>query len=276
VIIKQHKKPYFTYFFEVLLKYSNIYFFDSFKQNVYFKPNLIRNKLTKKRKTNMKNKILAIVAMIMLASSTAYAGSFGVGVAGSLVHIGAEGKEADKNAAADTSVRDATASNNAYTAAIFAEYSFDNGFTLGVSHIPGSADINSKKISKTTTDATGDNDGDAGTNTAQAEVENHMTYYAEVPLHAGLFVKGGLTKMDVNTLESSTDAGSTYGNTDVDGMLFGIGYKNTFGNNGFYKVEGTHTEFDTITINDSVTDKGNKITADLDVTQVTFGIGYAF
>jgi len=224
----------------------------------------------------MKNKILAIVAILMFSSSTAYAGSFGVGVAGSLVHVSADGKEADKDGTADTSNRDATASNNAYTAAIFAEYSFDNGFTLGVSHIPGSANVNSKKISRTKADNTGDNDGDAGTVSGQAEIENHMTYYAEIPLHAGLFLKGGMTSMDVNTLETDTVTSSTYGNSSVDGILFGVGYKNSFGNNGFYKIEGTHTEFDTLTLNDSVADKGNKITADLDVTQVTLGIGYSF
>ena len=41
-------------------------------------------------------------------------------------------------------------------------------------------------------------------------------------------------------------------------------------------MEGTHTEFDTITLVGKSTDKGNTITADADVTKITFAIGYAF
>ena len=62
----------------------------------------------------------------------------------------------------------------------------------------------------------------------------------------------------------------------MDGTVLGFGYRNSFGTNGFYKVEGTFTEMDTVTFNSTTTDKGNKITADLDVTKATFAIGYNF
>ena len=52
--------------------------------------------------------------------------------------------------------------------------------------------------------------------------------------------------------------------------------KNSFGTNGFYKIEGTFTDMDSMTFNSSTTDKGNKITADLDVTKATFALGYNF
>ena len=228
----------------------------------------------------MKKIFITLVASIWLAGS-ALAGQVGVGVTGSIAAIAGSGTESDKDGATDlngessTSVRTANASNNAFIGSIFAEYQFDNGFTLGIDTIPGSADVNSKKLTRTdvTVDAN-EATQDDGDNTAQAEVENIMTVYAEIPLHAGLYFKGGYTEMDVNTLESG--GAGNYSNTSVDGMLYGLGYRNTFGSNGFYKVEGSHTEFDSITLNSSTTDSGNRIKADLDVTRVTLAVGYAF
>tara|TARA_B110001452_G_scaffold264290_1_gene267069 strand:- start:777 stop:1454 length:678 start_codon:yes stop_codon:yes gene_type:complete len=225
----------------------------------------------------MKKYIITILATSFLATS-AFAGQIGMGVTGSIAAIAAEGKEADIAGTADTSGRTATASNNAMIGSIFAEYTLDNGFTLGVDYIPGSADVSSSAISdeKLTVDGNEATQQD-GTNTAQAEIENHITYYAELPLHNGVYVKGGYVEMDVNTLESSTYAAATYGNTTVDGLLFGVGYKTTVGSgNAFYKIEGSHTEFDTLSITGSTTDKGNKISADLDVTKLTFALGFAF
>ena len=104
-----------------------------------------------------------------------------------------------------------------------------------------------------------------------------MSFYVEAPLHAGLYAKGGYVQMDVNTTEKETVAGTaSYGNETVDGVIYGLGYRNTFGDNGFYKVEGTYTDMDSMTFNSTETTKGNKITADLDVTRATFAIGYNF
>ena len=58
--------------------------------------------------------------------------------------------------------------------------------------------------------------------------------------------------------------------------MWGIGYRNSFGNNGFYKVEATKRTYDTITLNSTTSDKGNKVTADLDATLATFALGFNF
>ena len=64
-------------------------------------------------------------------SSAAFAGQYGIGLTGSFASISAEGTEADKDGTADTSVRKANASHDAIVPSVFAEYSFDNGFTVG-------------------------------------------------------------------------------------------------------------------------------------------------
>ena len=224
----------------------------------------------------MKKQLITIMASLFLATS-ALAGQFGVGVSGSIAAIAATGTESETtNTGTENSIRTANASENAFIGSVFAEYSLDNGFTLGVDYIPGSADVNSKSITRT--DVTADaNEGvqDDGDRTANAEVENHITIYAEVPLQAGLYVKGGYIEMDVITKDSSTVTTSTqYGNKTVDGIQYGLGYKNSFGNNGFYKVEASHSDFDTLSL--TSTGAENTIKADLDITKATFALGYNF
>ena len=225
----------------------------------------------------MKKILISLFSSLFLFSAV-QAGQFGVGVTGSVAAIGASGSEADKSGAADTSVRTAEASHNAMIGSIFAEYQMDNGFALGVDYIPGSADVNSKKLTRT--DATADGAEavqDDGDRTAAAEISKVITVFAEIPVHAGLYLKGGYTEMDVTALESSTiTTTGKYGTETIGGTMFGLGFRNSFGSNGFYKVEGTHTMFDTATFASSITDAGNRISADLDVTKATFAIGYTF
>ena len=225
----------------------------------------------------MKKILIGLFASLFL-SSAAFAGQYGIGVTGSFASISAEGTEADKDGTADTSNRKANASHDIIVPSVFAEYSFDNGFTLGYDYTLGSADVNSSSLSRTDTTTDENEDTlDTGKRTAQAEIENVMSIYAEVPLHAGLYAKGGYVQMDVNTLETEAVAGgSTYGNETVDGITYGLGYKNSFGDNGFYKIEGTFTEMDSMTFKSSETDKGTQISADLDVTKATIAIGYNF
>jgi hypothetical protein len=167
---------------------------------------------------------------------------------------------------------------------IFAEYTFDgfNGLTIGVDHIPGSADVNSSSLKRTDIQTSvEDTDTTVATSidrTAQAEVENHMTYYVELPFGgSGIYGKLGHVEMDVNTTENLGTP--KYGNSSVDGTMFGLGFKHNSDSNWFYKVEATHTEFDTLNLTSTgnTTDStANKITADLDVTKASFALGFSF
>ena len=222
----------------------------------------------------LRNMLIAAIAIVALSTS-AFAGSVGIGVTGNLALIsatgsGAEGTDAEVNQSAE-------AHKNSFVGSLFAEYSFDNGFTLGLDYIPGSAKV-SKGVSRTDIElsaAGGAATTLSVTRTAQAEVENHMTYYAEIPLHAGLYVKGGWVQLDVNTQE--TGGAQSYGNATVDGILYGIGYKNEFGTSAYYKVEGTQTSFDTLTlVGTGGVDSPTTIKADLDVAKLTFALGYKF
>ena len=85
--------------------------------------------------------------------------------------------------------------------------------------------------------------------------------------------------MKVNTQES-LGTGSAYGNVDLDGTLVGVGIRGDFGDSMFYKLEGTYTDYDSLNLTSTVARTGvttnNKISADLDVTQIKLGIGIRF
>ena len=222
--------------------------------------------------------IIAAIAIVSISASSLFAGSFGVGVTGSMAIIEASGKETTTGNTGVAEVnQDATASNNVGIGSVFAEYTFDGlaGMTLGLEMIPGSADVNSKSLTRNDQRELIHTGNDAGSRNAQAEVSNHNTIYLELPLHASTYLKAGYVKMDVKTVDSTDISGAgTYGDGDVSGKMFGFGYKNNFGESAFYKLEGTHTMFDSLTLQSSSTE--NSVTADLDVTKITFGLGYSF
>ena len=160
----------------------------------------------------MNKQIITVLASLglILSSTVAFAGSFNVGVAGAIAHIEADGSEtttAGDNGAANATINTATVDNdNVFIGSIFAEYEMDGGLAIGLEHIPGSADVSDKTKSRTETDKS--ITGQVATQTtsvkrsAQAEIENYMGVYVEVPVMGSpLFVRAGMSEMDVNTLE---------------------------------------------------------------------------
>ena len=69
-------------------------------------------------------------------------------------------------------------------------------------------------------------------------------------LNENFYLKAGIAKVDVITNET-LGTGSTYGNADLDGTVFGAGYNKNFDNGLFVRAEGTYQEFGGVTINGS-------------------------
>ena len=232
----------------------------------------------------LKNIILGLVVTISF-TSVAYAGSFGLGVTGSYTNINGSGTESDAaNTGTESSVRTKSVDNNATLGSIYAEYSFDdaswgstgNGITLGASYTPGSADVSDKVLSRTDTaegtGVAGDSSGSV-TYKAQAEVENYQNFYVEVPLWKSIYVKAGMSQIDVNTKESGSSTTGTYGNKTLDGTNLGIGFKGVTSSNIVWKLAYEETDFDTLNLTSSTS---NTIKADLDTEAVSLSIGYRF
>ena len=235
---------------------------------------------------NTINKMLAAVITITFVSTSAFAGSFGVGVGGHMVSITADGTETPggTNTGTENSVTSATAGNTAGIGSVFAEYNFGDSerFTLGVDIIPGSADINSKKLTRTDP-ASGDSNDTAGTKTANAQLSDHITYYGELVVTNGIFIKAGFSQVDVTTQDTTTSAGTdgAYGDKTLDAWTYGIGQKGNFGERGFYKLEGYMTDYDSFNATQTGASTtgastNSTVTANLDVVGAAVRIGYKF
>ena len=227
--------------------------------------------------------ILAIIATFCLITSNAFAGSFGMGVAGTMASVSAEGSESeDTNTGTEQSVRDATAGNEFVLGSVYAEYSFGDSemFTLGVDYIPGSADVNRKTLERTDTTADGNEaQQQDGKRTANAELSEHITYYAELGKMNGIYGKVGFAQVDVETKDTETHAGTSglYPDKTLDAWTYALGYKGEFGERGVFKIEGFFTDYDGYSAtNNSGKTSTKTVKADLDVVGASLRVGIKF
>lgn len=227
--------------------------------------------------------ILAIITTFCLITCNAFAGSLGMGVAGTIASVSASGSESESaNTGTENSNRDATAGNDFVLGSIYAEYSFGDSeiFTLGIDYIPGDADVNRKTLTRTDTTAD-DNEAQQqdGKRTANAELSDHITYYAELGKMNGIYGKVGFAQVDVATRDTETHAGASglYPDQTLDAMTYGLGYKGEFGERGVFKIEGFYTDYDSYSAtNNSGKTSTKTVRADLDVVGASLRVGLKF
>ena len=220
-------------------------------------------------------KIITILFFTLFMGASQAEISFGV--SGALTQVDATGSEVEGGEKTTKSVSHATV-----LPSLFVEYSLFDRVTIGLDYIPMDADVSNQthkredvETSVTGTDAT---TATSRTQTAQAELTDHITLYADVMINDALFVKVGGVQVDLNTLES-LDTGSKYGNETINGYLIGIGAKRDVDGFGkFVKMELVYTDYDDVSIKSSVARTGvttnNVIEADLDTTAIK--VSYAF
>ena len=245
----------------------------------------------------MKKLTLTILASIFLVASTvtaSYAGTYGIGIQGAITTIKASGSETGTVNGSDVETnRAADVSNDVVIPGIYAEYTTDldyvGSLTLGLEMVPGSADVSNSVLTRTDTETSVSGTAAAVSNQrefkAQAEVENYNTIYAEIPFPLfdlsdnGAYVRLGFSQIDLNTTETASGNGGSYGNTSVDGINYGIGFKNNMTDNFVMKVSYEATDFESINLTSTgnSADSGtNSISANLDTWAIKVAMGYEF
>ena len=155
---------------------------------------------------------------------------------------------------------------------IFIEAEADSGFAMGLAYIP-TREMGSKSRTDT-------GDESAGTYKAEAELDNVIQAYVDVPftdLYGGtLYGKLGIQHATVTTLES-LNSGSAYPDQDLFGYTVGLGVKGDlpYGDGLIYKLDATYTDFEDYSAG-AADGNGNKITADLEDVAVKISIGKKF
>ena len=177
-------------------------------------------------------KLLSIVSSLILVSTIAAKAEIGMGISGAFVSVDGDGSETTRTSG---QVNKGTHSDDLAVPEVFIELIGDNGGALGVSYIP-TRDLGSKSRSDTNTD------GDTGTYKAQAELDNVLKLYGDMPLGslAGgtSYLSVGVQHVELVTLES-LNSGATYPNKNLFGYTVGLGLKGDvpYGSNLYYKGE---------------------------------------
>tara|TARA_S200000501_G_scaffold328191_1_gene327941 strand:+ start:409 stop:1089 length:681 start_codon:yes stop_codon:yes gene_type:complete len=212
---------------------------------------------------------LAVLFISALSFTKAFAVDYTLGVSGAIVNLSAEGSETETGAVS-AETHPASVSNTFATGSIFAEAQFGK-LAFGVDYIPMDADVSDATHTRTDTEtSTTGEDAEvttARTQTAAAEVSDHITLYANYYFNDSIYLHLGYASVDVSTNES-LDTGSKYGNVNIDGIQYGLGIQMTDN----FRLEASYTDYDDVSITSSVARTGvttnNKISADLDTTQV--------
>ena len=216
-------------------------------------------------------KTITILLSLFFISSQAVKADFGMGITGAVHFLDASGTETTRTSGQKNT---GSHSEEAVVPELFIESITDNGGAFGIAYIP-TRSMGSKSRSDS------NDDGDTGTYKAEAELDNVIQIYGDIPTSfdvAGfpIYAKVGIQHATIATLES-LNSGSTYPDEDVLGYTVGIGTKGdlAFGNNLYYKAEATYTDFEDYEANDQ-DGTGNKVEADLEDIAVKFSIGYKF
>lgn len=212
---------------------------------------------------------LAVLFISALSFTKAFAAEWTMGVSGAIVDLQAEGSETETGS--QTAETTSTSVSNMFgTASIFVEAKYDR-FAFGLDYIPMDADVSDATHTRTDTETsvtgTDTATSTSRTQTAAAEVSDHMTLYANYYVNDSFYLHLGYASVDVNTNES-LDTGSKYGNVSINGIQYGAGFQ--LSDN--LRLEAAYTDYDDVSITSSVARTGvttnNKISADLDTTQL--------
>ena len=191
------------------------------------------------------NKIILAILFTLGLFSAAFAG-VNMGVSAQLGVFNADAKETEKS---EISPKGEATGIVGYSS-IFLEKTLGDRLQIGIDYVPYALE----------SDTTEDNKVDGAStvvNKVQIDFEDLLTFYASLNLTDNLYVRYGITQVDVITNES-LGTGSTYGNTSLDGTVYGIGYHQERSNGMFYRIEGNIMEFDKVSLT-SGTNADNKI-----------------
>jgi hypothetical protein len=212
-------------------------------------------------------KVITLISSLLLASMAVAYAEVGVGVTGAFHMVEGDGSETTRTSG---QVNNGSHDETVLVPEVFVEMITDDGKAFGISYIP-TREMGSKSRSDT------NSEGDTGTYTAKAELENVMQLYADFPVGeiggSTSYLKFGVQRVTLKTLES-LNSGATYPDKDLLGGTVGFGVKGDlpYGNNLYYKGDLTYTNFETYEADGA----GNKVAADLEDFAAKVSIGYKF
>ena len=188
----------------------------------------------------MKKLLLSVVFSVLYVTSASADMGVNVGVSGQGGLFAASATETS-----GTVKNNGVEHGSAGWASVFAELTLNDKFMIGVDYVPQSLETD-------TTETANSSEYDSATYTqkVQLDFEDLTTFYVGVMLNDAFYVKAGVHTVEVVTNEN-LGTGGKYGNTDLDGQMYGVGYVYNADNGAFVRVEGNYLSFDSQEITNS-------------------------
>jgi hypothetical protein len=157
---------------------------------------------------------------------------------------------------------------------IFVEKTLGERLLVGIDYVPTALETDTVETAKLDMRTDDDEAISASTNKVQIDFEDLTTIYVGLNLTENFYAKVGYVTVDVITNES-LGTGSTYGNTDLDGSLIGLGYNKSIDNGLFFRAEGNYMNFDGASLTSSANSNKIDLTS-LDGVSGKLSIGKTF
>tara|TARA_Y100000590_G_scaffold467376_1_gene646077 strand:- start:430 stop:1077 length:648 start_codon:yes stop_codon:yes gene_type:complete len=189
-----------------------------------------------------------------------------VGVSGQAGIFGATAKEVSTE-------RTSTGTEIAGVAypSVFIEKSLGDKMVIGVDYMPDALSSDTVETTKLEHQS-GGTDSNV-TNNLQVDFEGLTTAYVGFNITDSAYIKAGFMTVDVLTKENLGTGGS-YGDTSLDGAMFGFGVHNQM-DNLFWRLEANYLEFDGVTVSSTNSDNSVSVNS-LDGLTAKISIGTSF
>ena len=147
-----------------------------------------------------------------------------VGVSGNAGLFAASAHEKHSNTAGKTN--GGSEHGSAGWASIFVEKTIGDTMLIGIDYVPQALETDTTETAKSDKRTAASDAISASTNKIQVDFENMTTMYVGARLGENFYAKAGVVTVDVITNES-LGTGGNYGNADLDGNMFVVGYNHT-------------------------------------------------
>ena len=217
----------------------------------------------------MKKIILSLVSVMFLISTASAEIGVNIGVSGTMGLFAATGSEEQTGEKTDKH-QDSEIGAGGW-GSVFLEKEIGR-FAIGVDFVSDVFSTDTVETQMTDKRTENSDAATSGVNKVQVDFEDLATLYATFNVTDNLYVKAGMSTIEVITNES-LNTGSAYGNTTLDGSSIGFGYNMDMDNGLFVRAEGNYMSFDGV----SLTSADNTIKLkNLDGVTGTISVGKSF
>ena len=181
----------------------------------------------------MKKLLLSVVFSVFYVTSASADLGVNVGVSGNAGIFAASASEVTTDAGGSN--QNGSEHGSAGWASIFIEKSIGDRLIVGVDYVPMALETDTTETAKSDKRTASSETVTNSTNKIQIDFEDLTTVYVGAMLTENFYVKAGLMHVEVITNES-LGTGSTYGNVELDGSMFGMGYHASNDNGTFFQI----------------------------------------